>query len=102
MSKAKIKGCHDIRTLQARSDLTRAGSRQQVIAKLARLEHQKSLLQRQLKVWRQQQQKTEHRLGLVERQIAEAQAAASGAGRRPSAATAPRARGRPRALNLQY
>lgn len=102
MSQGKAKDCHDIRTLQARSGLSHGGSRQQAIAKLARLEHQKSLLERQLKTWRQQQQSTEHRLKLLERQIAEAEAIADRGRRRPPAGAPSSAGGRARPLDLQY
>jgi hypothetical protein len=39
--------------------------------KLARLDHQRGLLARQLVVWTEKQQVTRHRLGLVEKQMAE-------------------------------
>jgi hypothetical protein len=39
--------------------------------KLARLDHQRELLERQLAVWTEKQQVTSHRLSLVEKQMAE-------------------------------
>ena len=47
------------------------GQPAKLTAKLARLDHQRGLLERQLAVWTEKQQVTRHRLGLLEKQMAE-------------------------------
>ncbi len=58
-------GLHALRILRARSQPAK------LTARLARLDHQRCLLERQLAVWTQKRQVTERRLHLVEKQMAE-------------------------------
>jgi hypothetical protein len=62
---------------------------------LARLEHQKTLLEKQLQVWTKQKASTEHRLGLVQAQIA---AAAESLKKAQSAPLPPAKRSKPRSV----
>jgi hypothetical protein len=65
--KSHLRGVNDIPT---RMNLPGCKTSQAQQANLlARLEHQKALLEKQLNVWRKQQSVTEHRLRLIHTQI---------------------------------
>jgi hypothetical protein len=65
--KARLRGVCDIPSRLNRPDVK--SSKAQRANTLARLEHQKTLLERQLEVWRKQQVVTEQRLQMVRLQI---------------------------------
>ncbi len=62
--------------LPAAKSISRSGSggresaRVETATQLARLERQRTMLEKQLKVWRKQKQKTEERLAAIDAQIA--------------------------------
>lgn len=68
---AHVKGLHETGGLQALNVVRRKEQPGKLTTKLARLDHQRGLLERQLAVWTEKQQVTKHRLDLVERQMAE-------------------------------
>lgn len=68
---AHVKGLHEIGGLQALNVVHRKEQPGELTTKLARLDHQRGLLERQLAVWTEKQQVTKHRLGLVEKQMAD-------------------------------
>ncbi len=71
MAKMHLRGVNDI---PSRMSLGNGkSSRAQCANQLSRLEHQKSLLEKQLQVWVKQQVVTEHRLSIVKAQIRSAQ-----------------------------
>jgi hypothetical protein len=69
-NKAHLRGVNDIPALM--SVPSRDANAAQSANALARLEHQKTLLEKQLQVWTKQKTITEHRLRLVQAQIAAA------------------------------
>jgi hypothetical protein len=68
--KAHLRGVNDIPALMTVP--SRDATAAQSANALARLEHQKTLLEKQLHVWTKQKAITEHRLRLVQSQIAAA------------------------------
>lgn len=67
---AHVRGLHETSGVQA-LHVVRPGKNPAALrTKLARLDHQRGLLQRQLAVWTEKQQVTKERLMLVEKQIA--------------------------------
>ena len=66
---SKARGVHSIVTPSERADPLQAKNRSRLIAKLARLNHQKLLLERLNRVWVEQQQATLARLHRLEAQI---------------------------------
>ena len=90
---AHLRGVNDI---PARMGLTAGGpSAAQSANILARLEHQKTLLEKQLQVWTKQKAVTEHRLHLVQSQIT---AAAESLRTAQSATPAKRSKPKPRSV----
>lgn len=69
------KGLREIRTVQGVAGRGRGSSREQAVAELARLEHERARLQRELEVWRQNQQRVEEQLRRVELRLADLRAA---------------------------
>jgi seryl-tRNA synthetase len=69
------KGLREIKTVQGMAGRNRGSSREQAVAELARLEHERARLQRELEVWRQNQQRVEEQLGRVEARLADLRAA---------------------------
>lgn len=64
------KGLRDLRTPQNLSRRNQSNSREQAVAELARLEHEKARLSRELDVWRQNMQRTATQLEQVEARLA--------------------------------
>lgn len=64
------KGLRDLRTPRTSSRNTQGGSREQAVAELARLEHEKARLNRELDVWRRNMQRTTGQLEQVEARLA--------------------------------
>ena len=64
------RGMRDIPTIQGNSSRSVPRTREQVVTELARLEHEKARLERELKIWSSNQQKTVDRLQRVEGRLA--------------------------------
>ncbi|MBU0703250.1 MAG: hypothetical protein KKC18_05225 [Chloroflexi bacterium] len=65
----KPKGMHDIPTAQSLISRSIPATRAQMVARLARMEHEKERLERELNVWVGKQQQTERRLQQVQQHI---------------------------------
>ena len=63
------RGLRNLRTLQGVVRRDKAGSREQVVAEFARLEHEKSRLQREIDIWEQNRRRTNEQLHLVESRL---------------------------------
>lgn len=68
---AHVRGLHETGGLGAFRVVRSKAQPAKLTTKLARLDHQRGLLERQLAVWTEKQQVTRHRLSLVEKQMAE-------------------------------
>ena len=68
---AHVRGVHETGGLRALRVVGAKATRGKLTAKLARLDHQRALLERQLAVWTEKQQVTRHRLGLLDKEIAQ-------------------------------
>jgi hypothetical protein len=66
-----VRGLHETGGMQGFHVMRRKEDPGTATTKLARLDHQRGLLKRQLAVWTEKQQVTKHRLNLVEKQMAE-------------------------------
>ena len=66
-----VRGLHDTRGLQTLRITGSKADPAKLTAKLARLDHQRTLLDRQLAVWTEKQQVTKQRLGVLEKQMAQ-------------------------------
>lgn len=67
---AHVRGLHEARGLQTLR-MTAKADPAKLTAKLARLDHQRTLLDRQLAVWTEKQQVTRQRLGILDKQMAQ-------------------------------
>jgi chromosome segregation ATPase len=65
-----LRGMRDIPTIQGLRHRAVPANREQAVSELARLEHEKARLERELKMWASNQQKTESRLQQVEARLA--------------------------------
>jgi septal ring factor EnvC (AmiA/AmiB activator) len=65
-----VKGMRDIPTIQGLRHRSVPTTREQAVTELARLEHEKARLGRELNIWVSNQQKTESRLRQVEERLA--------------------------------
>lgn len=68
---AHVRGLHETGGVQFLHVVRAKAEPGKLTTKLARLDHQRGLLQRQLAVWTEKQQVTKERLNLVEKQMAE-------------------------------
>lgn len=68
---AHIRGVHETGGIQALHVVRAKSQPGTLTTKLARLDHQRGLLERQLAVWTEKQQVTRERLTVVEKQMAE-------------------------------
>ncbi|MCG8592936.1 MAG: hypothetical protein MI785_00990 [Kiloniellales bacterium] len=66
---SKARGVHSVVTMSERADPLQPKNRGRLIAKLARLNHQKLLLERLNRVWVEQQASTQARLRRLQAQI---------------------------------
>jgi len=67
-----VRGVHEtggFRKLRIAGRAGSAGERSKLTAELSRLDHQRTLVERQLAVWTEKQQVTKHRLGLLDKEI---------------------------------
>jgi hypothetical protein len=69
MSKTSMRGMRDIPTIQGLRHRAVPATREQVVAEVARLEHEKARLQRERDIWLSNQKKTEGRLDQVEERL---------------------------------
>lgn len=115
-----VKGLHETGGAQALRIVRSKEEPGKLTTKLARLDHQRSLLERQLAVWTEKQQVTRQRLNLVQKQMEDVgrlvralslpkraskgrkatRAAASGV--RPAGNGAPSAKAAPNEMDLEY
>lgn len=65
-----VRGIHEVRGLQMQRITGLKADPGKLTAKLARLDHQRTLLSRQLAVWSEKQQVTKIRLALLDKQMA--------------------------------
>lgn len=70
MKTVKIRSMRDIPTIQGLRNRSVPGSREQIMSELARLEHEKARLHRELDIWIANQKKTEDRLRQVQERVA--------------------------------
>ncbi len=66
-----VKGLHEARGLPIGNLPQPKGQRCKLTGELARLDHQRGLLERQLEVWTEKQKVTKNRLILLEKQMAD-------------------------------
>jgi septal ring factor EnvC (AmiA/AmiB activator) len=64
------RGLRNIRTVQGLTRRDKAGSREQAVAEMARLEHEKARIQREIDVWQQNLRRTEEQFQRVEARLA--------------------------------
>ena len=69
MKTTSPKGMRDITTIQALRSHTMPSNREQIMAKLSRLEHAKARLEREQQIWIENQHKTDERLRATEEEI---------------------------------
>ena len=67
---AHVRGVHEVRGLQMQRVTGFKADPGKLTAKLARLDHQRTLLSRQLAVWTEKQQATKSRLAVLDKQMA--------------------------------
>lgn len=67
--KMKVKGMHDIATGQNMINRSIRATRAQRLGQLARVEHEKSRLERELDKWKANKKQSEERLRVVQRRI---------------------------------
>ena len=65
----KSRGMHDIPTFQSLINRSIPATRAEIVARLARMEHKKARLVRELDVWVSKQKKTEERLQQVRQHV---------------------------------
>ena len=95
MKTTSPKGMRHITTLQALRGRSVPSSREQIMAELSRLEHEKARLEREQQIWIENQHKTDERLRATEDRIellrgAFEQIADARAGRKTASRTSPR------------
>jgi predicted nucleic acid-binding Zn-ribbon protein len=70
MKKERVRSMRDIPTVQGLRNRSVPASREQAVAEVARLEHEKARLERELDIWLVNQRNTEKRLRQVEERLA--------------------------------
>lgn len=65
----EMRSMRDIPTIQGLRHRMLPSTREQVVGELARLEHEKARLQREMAMWLQKQQKTESMLAQIEERL---------------------------------
>jgi chromosome segregation ATPase len=68
---SEIKGMREVLALRTRRGTTETGRRGQLTAQMSRLDHQRTLLERQLAVWTGKMETTRQRLAALDGQIDE-------------------------------
>jgi septal ring factor EnvC (AmiA/AmiB activator) len=70
MKTKSVRGMRDVPSIQGLRQRSLPDTREQAVAELARLEHEKARLERELNMWVSNQQKTKTRLRQVEERLA--------------------------------
>jgi predicted nuclease with TOPRIM domain len=70
MKTKSVRGMRDVPTIQGLRHRSVPTTREQAVTELARLEHEKARLERELNIWASNQQKTAGRLQQVEERLA--------------------------------
>jgi hypothetical protein len=70
MKKVSTRGMRDIPTIQGLRHRGLPTTREQAVAEIARMEHERARLQRELEIWLSNQEKTQSRLRQVEERLA--------------------------------
>lgn len=70
MKSVRVRSMRDIPSLQGLRNRSVPASRQQAVAEVARMEHEKARLERELEIWLGNQRNTERRLRQVEERLA--------------------------------
>jgi predicted nucleic acid-binding Zn-ribbon protein len=70
VKKIRARGMRDIPTIQGLRHRSVPGNREQAVAEIARLEHEKARLQRELDIWMGNQERTETRIRQVDERLA--------------------------------
>jgi chromosome segregation ATPase len=84
------RGLRELATIQGLRRSRLPQRREQAVGELARLEHERTRLQRELEIWRQNQARTEERLHRCEARVAQIQQALGDQPAAPSSAPQPR------------
>jgi predicted nucleic acid-binding Zn-ribbon protein len=74
MTRKRTLGMRDIPTIQGLRHRATPGTREQTVAEVARLEHEKARLQRELDIWLGNQERTERRIQQVQERLTMLQA----------------------------
>ena len=70
MNSESMRGMRDVPTLQSTRKRSLSVTREQAVTELARLEHEKARLERELGIWQANEKKTGRRLARVDEQLA--------------------------------
>ncbi len=73
MKTKHLRGMRDIPTIQGVHHHSLPGTREQTVAEIARLEHEKARLEREMGIWSDNQARTEKRIRQVEERLASLQ-----------------------------
>jgi hypothetical protein len=74
MKTKHLRGMRDIPTVQGVHQHSLPGTREQTVAEIARLEHEKARLEREMGIWRDNQARTQKRILQVAERLASLQA----------------------------
>ena len=70
MNSENVRGMRDVPTIQGSRKRSLSATREQAVTELARLEHEKARLERELGIWLANEKKTSWRLARVDEQLA--------------------------------
>ena len=70
MNSESMRGMRDVPTLQGTRKRSLSVTREQAVTELARLEHEKARLERELGIWQANEKKTSRRIARVDEQLA--------------------------------
>lgn len=70
MKTKELRGMRDIPTIQGLRHRSLPGNREQTMAEIARLEHEKARLEREMRIWLGNQERTEKRIRQVGERLA--------------------------------
>jgi hypothetical protein len=70
MKTESVRGMRDVPTIQGLRNRALPTTRAQAVTEVARLEHEKARLQRELEMWQANEKKTSHRLARVQERLA--------------------------------
>ena len=69
MNSESMRGMRDVPTLQGSRKRSLSVTREQAVTELARLEHEKARLERELGIWQANEKKTSRRLARIDEQL---------------------------------